>query len=209
MMDKNTQQPVAQITGGKTYMSVELLENCPADLPNGAQLYLSTPVPRDVLMALGEEVRSACYDAAMVRQSISGAKWDRFTAGKCAEAVSMVNTVAIADRYASKVQPERQDPLDAVGVVMDLRAWRAVLRGLCVGRELLTPDECAENVRHQLRTAKKAAATQPEPVNQQLLAAARSILVPDMIDLLPPEYVAKVQSAIAAAEAAHKPENNQ
>lgn len=94
----NTQHPVAQITGGKTYMSVELLENCPADLPNGAQPYLSPPVPRDVLMAFGAAVRDA-------------AKRADFDIGED------VDIEAIADRYAGKVQPE---PVNQPAAVLDV-----------------------------------------------------------------------------------------
>ncbi|WP_440216285.1 hypothetical protein [Chromobacterium piscinae] len=44
-----------------------------------------------------------------------------------------------------------------------------------------------------------------EAVNQQLLEATRAILAEDMLPLLPSEYVAKVRTAIAAAEA--RPQN--
>lgn len=43
---------------------------------------------------------------------------------------------------------------DAITDAMEANAWRAALRGLCTGRELMTPDECAEHVRHRIESAK-------------------------------------------------------
>ncbi len=46
---------------------------------------------------------------------------------------------------------------DEIAHEMEANAWRAALRGLCTGRELMTPNECAEHVRHRIESAKNAA----------------------------------------------------
>lgn len=58
---------------------------------------------------VAEAVRDACEKAALTRQSISGAKWERFTAGKCAEMVAAIDVAAIVASVllpqASQQQP--------------------------------------------------------------------------------------------------------
>lgn len=55
---------------------------------------MSDPV-KEYGQRVAEAVRDACEKAALTRQSISGAKWERFTAGKCAEMVAAIDVAAI------------------------------------------------------------------------------------------------------------------
>ena len=108
-MDKSTQQPVAwMVYNGWRKELPFLTEEAARDFVNAEQLhsdlsgslaaYRVVPtftVPRDVLMALAAEVRDATYDA--VRES------GLYPAGSD---LPDIDIAAIADRYASHVQPE-------------------------------------------------------------------------------------------------------
>lgn len=92
-MEKNTQKPVARIgeRGLPEYVA------CAPKLPNGTQLYLATPVPRDVLMAAMTEV-CGWIDANDPWPDLDD----------------------IADRYTGKVQPEPVcQTCDGTGVIGD------------------------------------------------------------------------------------------
>lgn len=86
MMDKNTQQPVAWISERGLPESVASAPK----LPTGTLLYTAPPVPRDVLMALAVEVRTAMVSSCEA--------W-----GGIVQATKRVNLAAIADRYVDQV----------------------------------------------------------------------------------------------------------
>lgn len=74
---------------------------------------------------------------------------------------------------------------DAITDAMEANAWRAALRGLCTGRELMTPDECAEHVRHRIESAKSGthrpdgyALVPIEPTPGMLDAADKALMTP-------------------------------
>lgn len=112
-MDKNTHQPVAWIDDdGMVFWK----DGIP---PDGTDLFAAQPVPRDVLMAVAEDVRSAIHEYNGV--DISG-----------------VNLAAIADRYASQVQPEpvNQQLLAALKTVLP---WVVTQEIACNGLKCREP----------------------------------------------------------------------
>lgn len=113
-MDKNTQQPVAwvwQFEDGEFYETPHhTKEECERDCCGydgvAVPCFTTPPMPRDVLMAFGEAVRDAVWEE-------SGEGWNGEYPGN---AMPKVDISAIADRYASQVQPDRiaPDVMDAL-----------------------------------------------------------------------------------------------
>lgn len=109
-MGKEFMRPVAwiwQFQDGELYEDVyRAKEECERECCGydgiAVPLYQNTPVQRDVLMAFGDEVISAIHEYNGVD-------------------ISAVDITDIADRYASKVQPEpaNQQLLAALKMVLD------------------------------------------------------------------------------------------
>lgn len=114
----NTQQPVAwvwQFPDGWRYedpfgTKSECEQNCAGYDGQAIPLYTAPPVPRDVLMAFGTSVHDAAINAAGDNKNPSPLY-----------GVMNIDLAAIADRYASKVQPEpvSQQLLAALKMVLD------------------------------------------------------------------------------------------
>lgn len=134
-MDKELMKPVAWIDDdGMVFWANDIPED-------GTNLYTTPPVPRDVLMAFGIEIADKAHAA--------GAIGDTFIDEEVA---------AIADRYASKVQPEPVEITDD--------AILAIGKPYC--KDVCHIPVYSFNEREFLAIARRiAAATQPEPVNQQ------------------------------------------
>lgn len=190
-MDKNTQQPVARINtvGGypdDSRHELELLvKHC--HLFDGQLLYTAPPVPRDVLMAAMKDVYDECDRQASDCEHYYSAK---------------VDLAAIADRYASKVQPERS------GVTLEemVEQLKAGENGDAIS-EAMTQATADMALGRAIREGR---ATQPEQVNQQLLVALKDcearlalLVAAGRGKLLDAVAAEKARAAIAAAEQAH------
>ena len=195
---QNTQQPVAWMlecqtmtgdTGWKLSWNQSGAGVCNrlAGEDHEKALYTAAPVPRDVLMAALTEINSRYME-------VCGAQFG-------GEYIS-----AIADRYASHAQPER-NTITLEEMVAELKAGE---NGDAIS-EAMTQATADMAIGRAIREGR--AAIQPEPVNQQMLAALRlgkNSLV--AFKLMPGQSNAweehdeanlvAINAAIAAAEAA-------
>lgn len=103
-MEKNTQQPVAWLVERHAFRASphgqdadghDCLEVTNEGEPKAFPVFVAQPVPRDVLMAFGTAVHDAAINAAGDNKNPSPLY-----------GVMNIDLAAIADRYASKVQPE-------------------------------------------------------------------------------------------------------
>lgn len=146
-------------------------------------LYTAPPVPRDVLMAVAEEVRASL--SAVVCDSSE--PW---------VASSQFDLDAIVDRYASQVQPER-NTVTLEEMVEQLKAGE---NGDAIS-EAMTQATADMALGRAIREGRAA---QPEPVNQQLLARwlAFGKAMQKAGSDLPRHLIADTEAALAADEAA-------
>lgn len=178
-MDKNTQQQASwEYFDGTWHVGVDgERENYEMFGYPTRDLFTAPPVPRDVLMAFGIDVADKAYDAGVIGNLFTD------------EDIS-----AIADRYASQVQPER-NTVTLEEIVEQLKSGE---NGDAIS-EAMTQATADMALGRAIREGR---ATQPEPVNQQLLVALKMVLDdPDALDGRPRTYKC-VMEAIAAAEAA-------
>lgn len=193
---QNTQQPVAyrwrfgseSLDTRWHYSDVPLV---PYSDRTVESLYTAPPVPRDVLMAA-------------MRDAVADLKAGAFLAD-CGTDIAFraVDYSAIADRYASQVQPERN--------TVTLEEMVAKLKASENGDAISEAMTQATADMALGRSIREGRANQPEPVNQQLLAALKLALDShgNWLMTKPPQdawqhnRVEEIgRAAIAAAEAA-------
>lgn len=181
----NTQQPVAyrwrfgseSLDTRWHYSDVPLV---PYSDRTVESLYTAQPVPRDVLMAFGEEV------------------WSH---GR--HACRMPDLAAIADRYASKVQPEPVNQ-QLQDVAQRLRNAGATLPAPPPGGAIESAMNHGLCIALALVEEAVAATDAAQPVNQQLLAALKQMVgyVFGDIEAGKSDVCDQLRAIIAAAEAA-------
>ncbi|WP_174874210.1 hypothetical protein [Vogesella oryzae] len=186
MSKQQTQQPVAWVRfcsdgcyEGPIMDSDPRMDGCRRTSGAWTPLFTSQPMPRDVLMAAMRDVLAACSH-------------EMKRAFGLMETFEAINLADIADRYASKVQTDGNGY--GAGVVeASLRAKvNSMIHDIAVAKCEI----------ERLRTQ------QPEPVNQQMLAALKAVLqwIDDWCETGPnmdfERVEAEADAAIAAAEAA-------
>lgn len=170
-MDKNTQQPVAwAVTVGNDVANqigfftdkakadacfVEQAGEKYASLYLVQPLYTATPVPRDVLMAALGELRDQC--AELAAKYVNSEAFIRST----------IDLSAIADRYASKVQPESVNQ-QLLAALKDLAIDMKIAQGNMRIAAIRDPkwEGCAEAIQPRVDAAEAAiaAAEAAQPV---------------------------------------------
>lgn len=176
---QNTQQPVAWLVErhafrasqhGQDAEGNDWLEVTNEGYAKAFQVFAAPPVPRDVLMAFGEAIQKDCL--AQLVKAVSTEHAQLLVEG--------VDLAAIADRYASKVQPDGNCKFP-----------------LCQNEQY--QQDMAEALHRELYTGK------PEPVNQQLLVALKGLCSINDETITQHQRAVrwlKAHEAIAAAEAA-------
>lgn len=197
---QNTQQPVAYLytrsADGETFVHKSIMN---WEGHSRQPVFAAPPVPRDVLMAFGEAVRTACFNACDESGGDMGA-------------VACVNVADLADRYASQAQPEPAcQTCGGTGVVGDYLtlAYDCPDCARCDSDpELVSyaPDmaTCTLRIGAEQYLFDRHV-DQPELVNKQLLAALKDVTLSEdeaeLGTLVAPTSYAKARQLIAKSEA--------
>lgn len=165
-MDKQqTQHPVAWVNCDELDNMLDDRTATVAGVCDGwrsTPLYTATPVPRDVMMAFGEAVRDAVWEE-------SGEGWNGEYPGN---AMPKVDISALADHYASQVQPVGRD---AVALLREIE-WENNKWAECC-------PVCGGHKKDGHAVDCKLAAT----LSCQQPASAQPVAVPDGWQLVPKE----------------------